>query len=92
MWRSGTSYNSGDVLSSVRQPGPLQNMAMSVSFIQVTVMWYKYRLRKQKIVQTNQQTKKCSSEIQNGKVPSNLKSRLLAPTEREYVPGVRIHD
>jgi hypothetical protein len=25
-------------------------------------------------------------------VPFNLKSRLLAPIEREYVPGARIHD
>ncbi len=59
MWRSGTSYNSGDVkLSSVRQPGPFQNMAMSVSFIQVTVMWYRYRLRKPKIVQTNKTKQK----------------------------------
>jgi hypothetical protein len=30
--------------------------------------------------------------IQSGSVPFNLKSRLLAPIEREYVPSARIHD
>jgi hypothetical protein len=30
-------------------------------------------------------------KVQRGNVPFNLKSRLLAPTEREYVPKARIH-
>ena len=47
--------------------------------------------------QTNKQTNKTElkekhDKVQRGNVPSNLKSRLLAPTEREYVPKARIHD
>ena len=35
---------------------------------------------------------KAKETIQRGNVPLNLKSRLLAPTEREYEPKARIHD
>jgi len=45
---------------------------------------------KKLMVQEYKQPTDCS--IQSGSVPSNLKSRLLAPTEREYEPSARIQD